>query len=95
MAELLTHDVQETMFKKAFDCVKEKHGEVNLQTCLSEMYNKDLDEDYVVCICLACISLIEKGSEDFEKIEEGLTQKMKKSIMKQVAEHFERSSSNQ
>lgn len=95
MAELLTHDVQEVMFKKAFDYVREKHGEVNLQTCLSEMYNKDLEEDYVICVWLACISLLEMGSEDFEKIEEGLTQKIKKSIMKQVGEHSEKSSSNQ
>ena len=95
MAELLTVDVQEAMFKKAFDYVMEKHGKVNFETCLFEMYNKDLEEDYVVCICLACISLIEKGSEEFEKIEEGLTKKMKKSIMTQVAEHFEKNSSNQ
>ena len=88
MAELLTHDVQEAMFEKAFYYVKEKHGEVNLQTCLSEMYNKDLDEDYVICVSLACISLIEMGSGDFEKIQKGLTQKMKKSIMMQVGEHL-------
>ena len=94
MTELLTDDVQEVMFKKAFDYVMEKHGKVNFETCLFEMYNKDLEEEYIVCICLACISFIEKGSEKFEKIEEGLTQKMKKSIMKQVGEHLEKVSSN-
>ena len=93
MTEVLRHPgIQEAMFRKAFDYVKAKHGEVNFQTCLFEMYNKDLEEDYIVCVCLTCISFIEMGSEDFEKIEKGLTQKIKKSIMKQVAEHFEKTS---
>jgi hypothetical protein len=90
MEELLRPEIQEAMFKKAFDYIKERHGIVNLQSCISEMYNKQLDEEYVICVCLACISLIEKGSEDFEKIQEGLTQKMKKSIMMQVGEHLKK-----
>ena len=39
------------------------------------MYSEELPEDYVVCVCLACISLIEKGADDFEKIEKGLREK--------------------
>ena len=86
MEALLQPHVQDALFEKAFNYVKGKHQEVNLQTCLMELYNENLDKDYVICVCLACISLIEMGSEDFEKIEEGLTQKMKKSVMTRVAE---------
>ena len=89
MDALLQPGVQETIFKKAFDYVKSKHEEVNLQTCLFEMYNEDLEKEHVVCLCLACISLLEMGSEDFENIQEGLTKKMKSSIMKKVSEHLE------
>ena len=89
MEELLQPHVQESLFKKAFDYVKEKHGEVNLQTCLAEMYNENLHEDHILCICVACWSLIEMGSEDFENIEKGLTEKIKKSIMMQVGEHLQ------
>jgi len=88
MEGLLKPGVQEAIFKKAFDYVNGKHGKVNLETCLAEMYNKNLDEDYIVCICLACISLIESGKDDFEKIEEGLSEKMKKSVMRQVGEQL-------
>lgn len=88
MEGLLKPGVQEAIFKKAFDYVNGKHGKVNLETCLAEMYNKKLDEDYIVCICLACISLIESGKDDFEKIEEGLSEKMKKSVMRQVGEQL-------
>lgn len=84
----LSPDVQMEMFQKAFDYINKKHGEVNLQTCLFEMYNEKLPQDYVVCVCLACISLIEKGADGFEKIEKGLVKKMKASVMKQVAEHL-------
>ena len=91
MEALLQPQVQELLFTKAFDYVKAKHGEVNLQTCLIEMYNTNLDEEYILCICVACWSLIEMGSEDFEKIEEGLTQKIKKSIMMKVGEHLKNS----
>ena len=91
MGELLQPHVQDALFKKAFDYVKGKHGKVNLQTCLTEMYNETLDEDYTICVSLACISLIETGSEDFEKIEKGLTQKMKKSIMTKLGEHLQSS----
>ena len=90
MQKLFEPHVQEALFKKAFDYVKSKHGEVNTQTCISEMYNKDLDEEYVICVCWACLSLIEMSSETFEEIEEGLTSKMKKSIMKQVGEQLSR-----
>jgi hypothetical protein len=86
MEALLQPHVQDALFEKAFNYVKGKHQEVNLQTCLMELYNENLDKDYVICVCLACISLIEMGSEDFEKIEEGLTQKMKKSVMTRAAE---------
>jgi hypothetical protein len=95
MDALLQPGVQEIIFKKAFDYVKSKHQKVNLQTCLFEMYNEDLEEEYVVCLCLACISLLEMGSEDFENIQEGLTKKMKSSIMKKVTEHLEKTSSIQ
>ena len=88
METLLSPDVQMQLFEKAFDYIKGKHGEVNLQTCLHEMYSEELPEDYVVCVCLACISLIEKGADDFEKIEKGLVKKMKASVMKRVAEHL-------
>ena len=88
MEELLQPHVQEVLFEKAFNYVKNKHGIVNLQTCLMEIYNNDLEEEYVVCVCLACISLIESGKEDFEKIEKGLSEKMKKSIMTRVGEQL-------
>lgn len=86
MEALLQPDVQDALFEKAFNYVKGKHQEVNLQTCLIELFNENLDKDYVICVCLACISLIEMGSEDFEKIDEGLTQRMKKSVMTRAAE---------
>ena len=86
--DLLQPHVQEAIFKKAFYYVKGKHEVVNLQTCLTELYNENLDKEYAVCVCLACISLIEMGSDDFEKIEEGVTQKMKKSVMEQVSKHL-------
>lgn len=86
--ELLQPHVQKTLFEKAFDYIKKKHEQVNLQTCLMEMYNNDLEEEYIVCVCLACISLIESGKEEFEKIEKGLSEKMKKSVMTQVGEQL-------
>ena len=85
MEALLQPHVQDALFEKAFNYVKGKHQEVNLQTCLIELFNENLDKDYVICVCLACISF-EMGSEDFEKIQEGLTQKMKKSVMTRAAE---------
>lgn len=88
MEGLIDPGVQEAIFKKAFDYVNGKHGKVNLETCLTEMYNSDLDEEYIVCVCLACISLIESVKDDFEKIEEGLSEKMKKSVMTQVGEQL-------
>ena len=86
MEALLQPHVQEALFEKAFNYVKGKHNKVNLETCLKELYNENLDKDYVSWVVLACISLIEMGSEDFETIEEGLTQKMKKSVMTRAAE---------
>ena len=88
MEEILQPHVQEALFKKAFDYVKGKHGKVNLQTCITEMYSETLDKDYAISVCLACISLIEMGSEDFEKIEKGLTQKMKQSVMARAGEQL-------
>ena len=85
---MISPDVQMEMFQKAFDYINKKHGEVKLQTRLFEMDNEKLPEDYVVCVCLACISLIEKGADGFDKIEKGLVKKMKTSVMKQVAEHL-------
>ena len=88
MEELLQPHVQEALFEKAFYYIKNKHESVNLQTCLMEMYNNDLEEEYVICVCLACISLIESGKEDFDKIENGLSERMKKSVMAQVGEQL-------
>ena len=80
--------IQEEIFKKAFDYIKNKYGKVNMNNCISEMYSTELEEDYVICVTFACLSFIEMGSEDFEQIEKGLTKKMKKSIMMQAGEHF-------
>ena len=44
METLLSPDVQMQLFEKAFDYIKGKHGEVNLQTCLHEMYSEELPE---------------------------------------------------
>ena len=91
MEGLLKPCVQEALYKKAFDYVNGKHGTFNLENCLIEMYDDNLDGDYIVSISLACISLVENRKDEFEKIEGGLSEKMKKSVIKWSGEQLKKS----
>ena len=78
-------EVQDKMFTQAFNLVKNKHDKVNLQNCLLVLLDEETSSQDVVCLGVACLSLLDMQSNDFEAIETGMTNKIKKFIVLEVS----------
>tara|TARA_Y100000992_G_C21148029_1_gene434809 strand:+ start:206 stop:523 length:318 start_codon:yes stop_codon:yes gene_type:complete len=76
---------QDKMFTQAFNIVKEKHNKVNLQNCLCVLLDNETSSEDVLCVGIACLSLLNKQSDEFEKIENGMTDRIKKSIVLEMS----------
>lgn len=81
-------EVQDKMFTQAFDIVNEKYDKVNLQNCLVVLLDKKTSKEDIVCVGLACISLLKKHSDDFESIEVGMTERIQKMIISEISQRL-------
>ena len=82
---------QRHLFNTAFEYLNNNYKKVNLITCIEALESDETPQEKRFSIGWAGLSLLEEGSDDFEKIEKGLTQKMKKSIMTKLGEHLQSS----
>lgn len=81
-------EVQDKMFTQAFNIVNEKYDKVNLQNCLLVLLDENTSKEDLVCIGLACISLLKKQSDDFESIEVGMTERIQKMIISEISQRL-------
>ena len=79
-------NVQARLHETAFNYVNNKHGKVTLETCLLSILDKNIPEDDVIPVGITCICLINKHSGVFDETKEGLSRKMKQSIMDTISE---------
>jgi hypothetical protein len=74
----------EELFNTAFNYLNNKYKKVNLATCIQALESDDTPQEKRFSVGWAALSLLEKGSHDFEKIKSGLTNKMREKIIKKM-----------
>ena len=75
---------QQYLFNSAFEYLNKKYKKVNMTTCIQALESDETPEEKRFSIGWAGLSLLIKYSDDFEKIELGLTKKMKERIIEKM-----------
>ena len=84
LVENLKEIDQQQLFNTAFEYLNTKYKVVNLATCIQGLESDETPQEKRFSIGWAALSLLEEGSDDFEKIESGLTNKMRKKIIEKM-----------
>tara|TARA_Y100000389_G_scaffold198713_1_gene235712 strand:- start:1216 stop:1488 length:273 start_codon:yes stop_codon:yes gene_type:complete len=84
LVENLKEIDQQQLFNTAFEYLNNKYKKVNLATCIEALESDETPQEKIFSIGWAALSLLEKGSDDFEKVESGLTNKMRKKIIEKM-----------
>lgn len=84
LVENLKEIDQQQLFNTAFEYLNNKYKKVNLATCIQGLESDETPQEKRFSIGWAALSLLEEGSDDFEKIESGLTNKMRKKIIEKM-----------
>ena len=84
LVENLKEIDQQQLFNTAFEYLNNKYKKVNLATCIQALESDETPQEKRFSIGWAALSLLEEGSDDFEKIESGLTNKMRKKIIEKM-----------
>ncbi len=84
LVENLKEIDQQQLFNTAFEYLNNKYKKVNLATCIQALESDETHQEKRFSIGWAALSLLQEGSDDFEKIESGLTNKMRKKIIEKM-----------
>ena len=75
---------QQELFNTAFEYLNNRYKKVNLATCIQALESDETPQEKRFSVGWAGLSLLEEGSHDFEKIESGLTNKMREKIIEKM-----------
>lgn len=84
LVENLKEIDQQQLFNTAFEYLNNKYKKVNLATCIQALESDETPQEKRFSIGWAALSLLQEGSDDFEIIESGLTNKMRKKIIEKM-----------
>ena len=84
LVENLKEIDQQQLFNTAFEYLNTKYKVVNLATCIQGLESDETPQEKRFSIGWAALSLLQEGSDDFEKIESGLTNKIRKKIIEKM-----------
>ena len=80
----MDHQQQKALFRKAFDYVVAKEGEMNLGTAICCFEDDAIDNDDKFAVGWSILSMLDERKDEFDAIKPGLTNIMKAKIVEDM-----------